>query len=327
MKVLFFGINYHTYTRDLIHEMTLLGAQVTFVDIQPRSLALKTFRTISGALYNAYVQKYLLNAVERLRSTLFDKVIFLQVHQMEMGVLSELRRSQSQAEFTLYNWDAISTHDYLEHTELFDRVLTFDRSDATVHNFGYLPLFCSRQFQEMPRDKELLNSAYMVGNIVRLERYHAVEAFREYCIREGILFQHHLKISPVVLSHAVYANIWPRNVSARSISPNAFISMMETSAAAFDFANHSQSGQTMRMMESICAGKKVITNNARVKEEPIYSPDRIHVFTGLDFSGVSEFLQTPISDPDERFRQFHIQAFTRYFLGLERVATFGGRYV
>jgi hypothetical protein len=91
--------------------------------------------------------------------------------------------------------------------------------------------------------------------------------------------------------------------------------MVERSTTVFDFANHRQSGYTMRIFENLCAGKKIITNAARIRREPFYSADRIHVFEGRDFSGVKEFVQRDLAEPGLRFEQFHVQSFVRTLLG------------
>lgn len=319
MKILFIGIEYHNYTDAILAEMEHLGAEVTFVDIQPRSLPFKALRTLARPLYEHVVQRHLRAAVSVAESIAYDKVVFLQVHQMALETLEALRRAQPQAEFSLYNWDSIATHDYRAHAPLFDRILTFDRRDAAKHGYGYLPLFCIRPWQERVERQVSTRSVYMVGNVVGLARYHAVEAFREYCLRERVLFRQHLKISPVVLIQALRAGIRPRGVTLKVISEQKFREIIETSNAAFDFANHAQSGQTMRMMESLCAGKKVVTSNVWVRQEPFFSPDRIHVFDGLDFSGVAEFLDRPLVDPDAQFPEYHVQMFTRRLIGLEPV--------
>ena len=104
---------------------------------------------------------------------------------------------------------------------------------------------------------------------------------------------------------------WPRDVTLRYIPQDRFINMIETASAVFDFANHRQVGYTMRTIENLCAGKKIITNNAVIRDEPFYSADRLHVFQGLDFSGVSEFLQRPLDSPDLNFPEFHLDNFVR----------------
>jgi hypothetical protein len=316
LRTLFVGLDYHTYTKSLVAEMEMLGAEVTYIDIQPRSLLFKVLRTLAPSAYQRYLDAHHAAAIRASAGIVYDKVVFLQAHQMSLENLTELRRVQSKASFTLYNWDALSNHDYLPQAPFFDRVLTFDRRDADAHRFGYLPLFCQRAFQGLRRDRSDPRAIYMVGNIVKPQRYAAVELFRAYCRDNGLTFRQFLKISPVVWAQLRRNGTKPTGVTFLSIDAAAFSDLVETSSCAFDFANHAQSGQTMRMMESLCAGKKVLTNNAWVKQEPFYSPDRILVFEGVDFTGLREFLDTPLKNPEATFPQYHIQAFVRRLLDL-----------
>ena len=75
----------------------------------------------------------------------------------------------------------------------------------------------------------------------------------------------------------------------------------------------------MRMIESLCSGKKIITNSEWVKKEPFFSEDRIHVFKESDYSGVPDFLDKPISEPSARFSEYFIQNFTRSLIGLQAI--------
>lgn len=316
MNVLFVGLEYHTYTSDIISEIKALGATVTYVDIQPRKFVFKVLRTLQRPLYDRYLAAHHEAAIRASESTAYDKVVFLQAHQMSLASLARLREVQPNAEFTLYNWDALTNHDYRPHAPYFHRVLTFDRRDASDHGYGYLPLFCQRSMQGLSSDEIEPGTLFMVGNIVKSARYLAIESFRDYCAEQGLLFRQHLKISPVVWFQLIRSGVFPMGVSLHSIEPMAFRKMIETTSGVFDFANHTQSGQTMRMMENLCAGKKIVTNNSWVKKEPFYSADRIYVFEGVDFGGVAEFLETPLTEPDAKFAEYHIQSFVRRLLGL-----------
>lgn len=321
MNVLFFGLDYHTYTRSIISEMKSLSAKVTYVDIQPRNLFFKVLRTLGRRAYDRYLDIHHSIAIEASKNVAYEKVIFLQAHQMNVQNLARLRQVQPKAEFTLYNWDALSNHDYRLQAPFFDHVLTFDRRDADENGYGYLPLFCQRSMQALRRDQAKLDTLYMVGNVVKPQRYAAIEAFRSYCFANDLTFLQHLKVSPLVWGQLVRSGVHPCGVSFRSIRAGEFLRMIEKSHAVFDFANHAQSGQTMRMMENLCAGKKIVTNNAWVRGEPFYSPDRIHIFDGLDFSGVADFLRTPLAEPAAEFPEYHIQSFTRRLLGLAPLST------
>lgn len=314
MKILFVGLDYYIYTRAIIAEMRAMGADVTFVDIMPRSLPHLVMRTLQPESFARFLGAHHWAIVEQARVRRYDKIVFLQAHQMALDMLAALREVQPQATFILYNWDAISNHDYRTQAQYFDRILTFDPADALACGYEYLPLFCVRSLQNLRRDAATPRSLYMVGNIVKPQRYEAVEAFRAYTLEHGITFRQHLKITPVVLAQFWRSGLRPRGLTLRSVSDDPLCRLIESSVAAFDFANHSQSGQTMRMMENLCAGKKVVTNSQWVCHEPFYSPDRIHVFSGTDYAGVAEFLETPLVHPDARFEGYYIQSFVSTLL-------------
>ncbi|WP_323771008.1 hypothetical protein [Antarctobacter sp.] len=172
--------------------------------------------------------------------------------------------------------------------------------------------------QGLTRDKASSRHVYTVGNIVNPRRYDAIKAFEAYCKGHGIVFESFMKMSPVVYLRFLRAGRIPRGVSLRSIKPEDFRAMIERSSATFDFANHqSQSGHTMRTFENLCGGKKIVTNNHTVRSEAFFSEDRIFVYETLDFTGVEEFLEMPLADPDAEFGEYRIQAFARTLLGLE----------
>ena len=103
------------------------------------------------------------------------------------------------------------------------------------------------------------------------------------------------------LATAVNAEIRPMIVPS---SPSS-VAMLEASRATFDFANHKQSGYTMRLIENMCAGRKIITENPRILDEPFYREDRFLLVDGHDFSAVPEFLATPVSSELD-VHEFHV---------------------
>lgn len=317
MKVLFIGFNYYGYTNAIIEEMVRLGADVTYVDIRPRRFWDKVVGTILPNRYAAFLDRHHTQAVARARDLRYDRVVFLQAHHVRPALLAELRVSQPGVPFVLYNWDALTTHDFRPQARYFDVIYTFDPADAKAEGYEYLPLFGTREIQELSRDRVQLRQVYCVGTVVNTQRYHAVRAFSAYCRSNGIGFKSFLKIRPGVYFRLLSEVGFPRGVSFRSIPPGKFHRMIENSQAVFDFANHQQSGHTMRTIENLMCGKKIITNNAGVMSELFFSDDRFLVYSGFDFSGVSAFLDAPLADPEESFQTYGIQAFTRRLLLLD----------
>lgn len=309
MNILLIALHYHDYTNQIAAELRGLGHHVSVHDIQPRDLVMKTMRITAPKRWQARLDAHHANILAAERGRPYDVVLFIQVHQMSADNLALFRREFGTAKFILYNWDSVANHDFRPHLGAFDSVATFDPGDARRYGLVHLPLFCVRDFQTLARREQDRHGVYFVGNIVNTARYEAVSAFRDYCDQSGVHLQMHLACTPVVQSRLLRARQFPRGVSLRAIARTRFIDMIETSTAVFDFANHRQTGYTMRVIENLCAGKKIITNNPRIAFEPFYSPDRIHVFQGLDFSGVAEFLAQPLVRPDENFSDFHLQNF------------------
>jgi hypothetical protein len=313
-NILLIGLNYHSYTEEIVRGLRAQGHEVRFHDIQPPRPWLKVLRKFAPGHYPQALDRYHAGILAAERGWQADLVLFIQVHQMSLANLAELRRAQPAAEFVLYNWDAVSNHDYRPYLHLFHRVYTFDPQDARTLGLHYLPLFCIPAFQGLRRRDASGQAVYTVGNIVNPRRYEAIHAFKRHCRLHGIHFRPFMVGSTHALTLLMRQGHLPLDVSLRSIPQAAFVDLVETSSAVFDFANHHQVGYTMRTIENLCAGKKIITNNPAIRHEPFYSDDRIHVFEGFDFSGVQAFLAQPLRDPDASFPEYHLSAFVQHLV-------------
>ena len=314
MKILLVGMFYHGYAHAIADELRLAGHSVTLHDVQPRDLRMKILRRVAPAAWRRALDQHHRHTLAAARGGgSYDLVLFLQIVEMTLETLEAFRAAFPAARFVLYNWDSIATIDYRPLLPQFDTAFTFDPDDARALGIGYLPLFASRAFQNLPPPDEP-RAVYFVGNIVTVPRYDAVAAFRDYSERHRIAFRVHAACTLFVRQRLRRAGRKPTGLTGRPIAPDAFRAMIAASAAAFDYANHAQSGYTMRVFETLCARRKIITNNARIRQEPFYSPDRVHVFEGLDFAGVDAFLGVPLAEPAADFPEYRIQAFVGHLL-------------
>ena len=314
MKILLIALHYHDYTSNIAEELRLLGHSVSVHDIMPRDLLMKGLRVLSPALWQRRLDRHHARILERERGADYEMVLFIQAHQVSATNMAGFKAAFPDARFVLYNWDSIANHDYRPNLPSFDQVFTFDPDDARAYGLEYLPLFCSREFQGLARLNQDRRAVYFVGNIVNPARYEAISAFRAYCESHAVPLQAFMACTPPARLLLRRKGLKPVGLSYGSIGRPAFLNMIETSVAVFDFANHHQSGYTMRVFENLCAGKKIITNNPRIRHEPFYSADRIHVFSGLEFDGVREFIARPLADPEAQFPDYRIQAFVRHLV-------------
>lgn len=314
-RILFLGIEYFDYTRRIIAEMESQGHQVTFYPIELASTADKLRKRYHPAAFRRKLTKYhrQILATEQLHT--YDKVLFLQVHWMVLDVLRDFRASFLQAEFVLYNWDSLQTHDYRAFVPLFDRSLTFDPVDAHILGQDHLPLFALPEYFRIDRTRAKAFDLYFVGAIVTPERVRAIKALKAHATEFGLRLNLHLHCSLAGMAKLLRHGLWTRGLTTRSVTHGRILEMIEQSEAVFDFANHRQSGYTMRLVENLCAGMKIVTSNTRISDDPVFSPDRFLVVgSGLDLSGLKAFLSA-LPPPKADFSAFSLENWVRRLLG------------
>ena len=77
-----------------------------------------------------------------------------------------------------------------------------------------------------------------------------------------------------------------------------------------------QTGLSVRSLEALFLGKKLITNNAGLLESPAYHPDRIFVIGVDDENGLAAFLERPVPVvAGDVLEQFKVQSWIQNFRG------------
>jgi hypothetical protein len=308
-NVLLIGFPTLDYIGEIKKELEFLGYSVTYYDIEPWDRRFKLLKRLSAPRYAAARNAYQREIIEKVRVIKYDYVIFIQPHRFRLENLATLRAEHPEATFVLYNWDSLTTYDYRAYLGLFDRSYTFDRIDAAALGIPYLPLFATRAYQGVAPASDGPKVVYFAGRIDSINRYLVLRAFKDYCARNDIEFCCFMLMSTSVMVNLLKNGYIPLGGSLSPIKGEQLKAWIRQSSAVFDYPNHAQSGYTMRVIENICAGKKIITSNAYIECEDFYNPDQFMVFKNLDFSGVKEFLARPLMPDAGRFERFYIQTF------------------
>lgn len=292
-QVLYIGLDYYHYPKMICQEMENIGYQVDFFPIEPRSFFYKASRYVAKKSYKNNIDKYHKKIIEETKSIHYDKVFFITTHFMSIDNIKVLKKAHPTAQFIAYHWDSISQYNYLETIPFFEKVYSFDRDDCKKHGFNYLPLFASGNYSKIIQDKVQPNvDIYTVGSIVQPERYILVNEFREFCLKNNITFYFYLKVTPVTFLRLLMKGIIPKNVSFTSINTKKLQSVIARSRAVLDVTNHKQSGLTMRVIENIYIGKKVVTTNENIKAEPFYSPEQVFILPIMEAKVFKSFIES-----------------------------------
>ena len=314
-NILFIGIEYFAYTQRIVEEMRSQGHRVSFHVMEPVDFWSKAAKRYLPSKFEKQLDRHHRAIVEAERTNSYDIVLFLQVHRMAPEIVATLRQDHHGARFVLYNWDSLNTHNYVPWLTYFDRALTFDADDSINNGMDYLPLFALPEYFAARHDQPKRFDLYFVGATATPARVRAIAALRRFAEATGLRFGTHLQCSLSSMITLARRGLWLRGMTPRSIGHREIIALMEQSRGVFDFANHRQAGYTMRFIENLCAGMKIVTANARIYGEPFYSPERFLVIDGdLNFDRIPEFLATELADQPD-FEQFSLASWVRRLLG------------
>ena len=312
-NVLFIGLNYHDYTTAIVKEIeTQFGCHVDYVDIQPRSFSWNIIKVIFPRFFRYLLSRYHQYHFKKSSKISYDVVFFLQAHQVSDNNFVLLRTCHPKGKFILYNWDSLKNHNYLSKIDYFHRVVTFDPGDAESNNFEYLPLFCTRNLQSYKQADS--TDIFMIGNVVKSARLDAVNEFMKFCRSNGFFFKTHLRVSVYVLFRLLFLKYSVSNLHLRNASSEKIISFYESSSVVFDWANHEQTGLTMRAVEALGTGKKLITNCDYLRNSKYAEMGQVLVVDqDYNFSSVNEFINS--DNIYEPITEFYIQNFISRLFG------------
>jgi hypothetical protein len=316
-RILFLGIDFYHYSASICDAFERLGHTIDFRPMEDRGFAAKSAKKLAPGVYRRRLDAYHDEVIEESAGKSYDVVLFVQVHEWRHEALERLRALHPDAQFVLYNWDSLTTHDFRPWMRHFDSVATFDPDDARSLDIRYLPLFAIPRFFAIDEQRAKMQDIYFVGAVGTMHRFDALARLHTFCVEAGLTTKFHLVCSPVVRATLLKQGKSLPGLTGRPIGFERIVDLIETSNATFDFANHRQSGYTMRLIENMCAGRKIVTENPRIVDEPFYREDRFLLVDGRDFSALPDFLARPVrSDLD--VKAFHIDSWARALIGKER---------
>ena len=214
-------------------------------------------------------------------------VIVIQGETWTERLVAWCRGQWPSAEFVFYTWDNVKNKPYAPSLAmLFDRAYSFDGEDAARHEqFTLLPLF----FESSPADAEstvgsidlsftgtlhsdrllvcraLLSDAPLGANI----------NFELYVPSDMLLFLYTYVTRTISSSDMAW-------VSSRQIPYKVFKNILGLSRAVLDIHHPNQTGLTMRTIEVLSMGKKLVTTNHSIRYYDLYDEHRVFLLDRIN---------------------------------------------
>jgi hypothetical protein len=319
-RVLLVCPRFFDYQTRISEVLQRLGFQVTILDDRPTgNTVAKVALRLAPALTGSLMRGRVLRRFEALSRRDFQHVLVIKGEAMSAPVVREIRRLFPQARLSLYLWDAVrNNRNSLQAAMLYDAVSTFDPLDAKQYGWEYRPLFASTAIQAAQANPDYDWS--FVGTL-HSDRILVLARLRE-ALPDRSFFLFGYFPSPVLallgrLKLALTGRRRFGQLSTRAMPWKLVRDVFDHSRAVVDIEHPRQVGLTARTIETLLAGRKLITTNETIRSSSLYHSTRVCTFTRKHPNVSSSFFESDFSPipPHVRY-SYSDECWTRHVIGI-----------
>ena len=261
-KILFIGTNFYDYEKIIISQFEFEGAKIFYFSSVVNTLIKKILvRLPLKNFLDYYVAKVVSNRIEK-SPTNIDYIFVIKGENMKESHFEQIEKRYPRIPRILYLWDSLCNIDNVELLfDKFDSILTFDRKDAENRNLIFRPLFYRNLVHS---DVNVEYDISFVGTAHSI-RYNTVRQLKSLLDNNGVTYKFVLTIDIFdyfkrLLKKEI--DFRDRKMFVKHVIPyNEYISIGLKSNVIFDIPAPSQNGLTIRSIETLGLGKKLLTTN------------------------------------------------------------------
>lgn len=316
-NILLFCPSFFGYDVSIKKQMELLGFNVSLFDERPFKsfLGKSILRLNLGWLIKRYVDKYFKKIIFPLIKDL-DFLVLVNPESITPNLLSAIKLMNQDVKIIVYMWDSFDNKKKASKLiNVSDSFFSFDPIDAKQYNIKFLPLFYVPDYEniscnDMKYDLVFIGTAHS-------DRY---ETLKKIIPENKTAFSFLYTPNKIVFLYKKYfckelVGLSLKQVSSISMSRKEVIDTISHSRVVIDINHPSQVGLTMRTIETLAAGKKLITTNVEIKNYSFYDENNIlYYHDGLTSNDVSVFIETPISDCENQLKAFSLNNWVKKVL-------------
>jgi hypothetical protein len=286
-----------SYHLSIAATLQSMGYEVTWWDDKASSatwykLALRLFPSMTIRWSESKFRRRL----QLLSSQDITHILVVKGEGLSLCVLQEIRDKLTSASMGLYLWDAVeNVKGVSKLISAFDSVSTFDPEDAKNFGWSYRPLF-GRKSSANAGNSALIQFDWCFIGTVHSDRHRVIHRLRKRSGQSLRNFVFCYFQSPLILfiRRLTDWTLWlaPKGtLSTQSMDASDVDQIVQCSETVLDIEHPQQRGFTMRTIETLLAGKKLVTTNKYIVDCDLYHPSRVCVIDRVDPEIPTEFLK------------------------------------
>ena len=268
-NLLFIGVGFHEYDSYIIKKLEK-EYNVSYLNcsgFRIRHPYIYSLVKYSSGLFSMLNNKTTKSYIKTTKDKGFDTIFIIKGTNLTDEHFMLLRQYHPSAKLVLYLWDAwelIPNRDVLRRNV--SKIYSFDSEDCKKYGFILRPLF---YLESCPKTKKQYDICF-VGN-GHSNRLKLMRDLKRLCVENGLKYRFVVNMGiPAYLKMKYLPNNVQNDdkdiISSRSIPYQEYLEIIRTSRTVVDIHYNKQSGLTMRTIEALAAGARVITTNEHIKE-------------------------------------------------------------
>lgn len=318
-KILLIAPKFFGYENEIIRVLQHYGAEVSFIqeNIDSTFFIQKVINKLPRFISDKMRTYHFISRLKRQDLRNFDYVFCIRIDLFNDNILSYLRIQCKHAKFILYFWDSVrNMRNAKKIATYFDNVFTFDKNDYFENRslgWRFRPLFYIDKFKNIPSTTEKSIDLLFIATLspARAKLYLWL---RDFCKKNNLRLYTYFYVKPYVWFVNKNKNeaykAFPSNILHGSgLSLDDVCEYFRKSKVIVDCSSPTQSGLTMRTIETFGANKKVITTNNAISSYDLYDPHNHLVLSSTEDERLLSFIQDKsFSEPDSKlYNKYSLQ--------------------
>jgi len=303
-QILLIGIGFYDYEQAIADELGRQGAVVFLYDELPlhvRRGVIASFLRRFKVDTSGWVRNHQKKILDKLSGQHIDYVLVIKGEHISSWFLDELRRMHSGVQLIAYHWDSLTRYPHLvELQSHFDKVYTFDYEDAKrFPSFRLRPLFFRPEIASNMRCSSAETQDLTFVGWLHHGRHCQISEIYLWAKKHSLRTFFHLYTGWFsMIKLRLYGNA--SFVSSLIIGYKDYVCLFHASRVIVDLPHPDQTGLTMRAIEALGAGKKLITTSLHISECEFYDPTNICIIDSKNINIDICFLEKEYRRPSEK---------------------------
>ncbi|RAJ85817.1 hypothetical protein CLV59_102522 [Chitinophaga dinghuensis] len=304
-SILFISPSFFNYEKEILKKMQGLGANVTFYDDRPsNSVLVRGLIRLNKKILKNRIRRYYEGILQKIIATNgYDFLLLIKGETIPPEFLQQFRQRFPKCRTIMYQYDSIrNNQNAIACFPYFDRILSFDLSDTEQYPaIKFRPLFYIDDYKDLKQQSPKYDYTFI--GTAHSDRYNWVMNLVKENGKDNRFFTFFYCPSKIlyygrVLFDKSFKQVKKEDISFSQLNKQQVLDIVSQSRAIVDIQHPNQTGLTMRTIEALGAGKKLVTTNRNIVKYDFYNPGNILVLDRTSSSiapGFAQTAYTPVS--------------------------------